>query len=115
MSQMQQSLEPARDSTDAGSNDYHVMPASQKQLLYARQIAARRGIVLPYDVQQDRTQISAWIDAHKIVHAESQFARYPSSKQVAFAESIARRKRRAVPNECFKDKGLMSSWIDHNK
>ncbi len=98
-----------------GSNDYHLLPASEKQLRYARQIAAKRNIVLPYEVQQDRAGLSKWIDANKIVHAESRFANYPSSKQVAFAESIARRKRRDVPHECFKDKGLMSAWIDHNK
>lgn len=101
--------------TEAGSNDYHVLPASEKQLRYARQIAMRKSIVLPYDAQMDRRARSDWIDRKKLVHVENRYANYPSSKQVAFAEQIARRKRRDVPDECFKDRGLMSAWITHNK
>jgi len=97
------------------ANDYHVLPASEKQLRYARQIATRRQIVLPYDVQTDRRSLSEWIDRNKMAHIESAYSNYPSSKQVAFAEQIARRKRRDVPDECFKDRSLMSAWITHNK
>lgn len=100
---------------EASSNDYHVLPASEKQLYYARQIAMRKNIALPFDAQMDRRALSDWIDRNKLVHVESRYANYPSSKQVAFAEQIARRKRRDVPHECFKDRGLMSAWITHNK
>jgi hypothetical protein len=68
---------------------------------------------LPWDVQQDRRSLSAWIEAQaKVKPSESN---RPTSKQVAFAERLARIKRRAVPEECFRDRGLMSQWIDGNR
>jgi len=100
---------------DMMSNDYHVIPVTEKQLRFARQIAARCAMVLPDEVQQDRRALSAWIDSHKPKPSASPFARYPSSKQVAFAERIARIKHREVPHECFRDMGLMSRWIDRNQ
>lgn len=99
---------------ESGSNDYHVLPATQKQIVYARQIAARTGSVLPKEAVSDRAALSAWIDDHKAAQV-SRFANYPSSKQVGFAEGIARRKRTEVPQECFRDRGLMSAWITSNK
>ena len=106
--QQQNSLSPNR------SNDYHQIPATEKQINYARQISQRVGIVLPREAQQDRYALSRWIDAHKTAAPTSQFSNYPSSKQVAFAERIARMKRREVPHECFRDRQLMSKWIDAN-
>ena len=103
------------ETSENSAHDYHVLPASEKQLRYARQIATRKRIVLPYDVQTDRRSLSEWIDRNKMAHVESAYDSYPSSKQVAFAEQIARRKRRDVPDECFKDRSLMSAWITHNK
>lgn len=102
---------------DQPSNDYHHVPVTEKQLRFARQIAARAAMVLPSEVQQDRRAMSAWIDAHKSRGPlpKSQFSSYPSSKQVAFAERIARIKRRQVPPECFRDKLMMSNWIDSNR
>ena len=99
----------------SSTNDYHVLPATEKQLHYARNIAARRRIALPEDIAQDRAALSSWIDAHKSKIPESRFDAIPSAKQVAFAEVIARRKRREVPRECFRDKTLMSAWITHHK
>lgn len=91
------------------------IPATPRQISYARSLALRNQTVLPWDVQQDRRSLSAWIDAQaKLAPAASVDAR-PSSKQVAFAERLARIKRRAVPDECFRDKGLMSKWIDGNR
>lgn len=102
--------------TPLPTNDYHHLPVSDKQLRYARDIAARGAVDLPGDVLEDRRALSAWIDRHKrAAHPVSRFDAYPSSKQVAFAERIARIKRRAVPPECFRDKTLMSRWIDCNK
>jgi len=99
------------------SNDYHQLPVSNKQLRFARAIAARAALDLPSDVLQDRRAMSAWIDAHAHRQTRSgpDFSRYPSSRQVAFAERIARIKRRQVPRECFQDMGLMSRWIDSNR
>jgi hypothetical protein len=71
--------------------------------------------LLPWDVQQDRRSLSAWIDAQSQLKPVADLDQRPTSKQVAFAEKLARIKRRAVPDECFRDKGLMSKWIDVNK
>lgn len=98
----------------AGSNDYHLLPATQKQITYARQISLRVGKPIPKEAVDDRAALSAWIDENKS-GATSRFANYPSSKQVAFAENIARRRRAEVPPECFRDKGRMSAWITANK
>ena len=94
------------------TNDYHHLPASEKQLRYARALAARAAVDLPRDVIEDRRALSDWIDRHA---RRSAFDAYPSSRQVAFAERIARIKRRNIPRECFRDKSLMSRWIDCNK
>ena len=90
-------------------------PATEKQISYARILAAKTGTPLPKGLERDRAGISKWIDAHKVPKPQGRFAEYPSSKQVQFAERIARLKRRDVPEECFKDRTLMSRWIDSNK
>lgn len=90
------------------------LPATPKQLAYARSLAQRNGTLLPWETQQDRRALSAWIDA-QAKRAPVPTDNRPTSKQVAFAEKLARIKRRAVPDECFRDKGLMSKWIDGNK
>ncbi|OUS06340.1 hypothetical protein A9Q96_10050 [Rhodobacterales bacterium 52_120_T64] len=96
------------------SNDYHILPPTEKQLLYARRLALRASVILPWEAQQDRHAISAWINANAQKAPPSRFDNYASSKQVAFAERIARLKRRVIPHECFHDKSLMSKWIDGN-
>ena len=97
------------------SNDYHILPPTEKQLNFARILANRAAVVLPWEAQQDRRSISVWIEA-AIQHAPlTKFSNYASSKQVAFAERIARLKRRDIPQECFRDKSMMSKWIDGNK
>lgn len=98
------------------SNDYHRLPVSEKQLRFARQIAAQKRITVPDAALADRARLSEWIESNKArTTSPSRFGNYPSSKQVAFAERIARAKRRAVPEECFKDRKLMSRWIDSNR
>jgi hypothetical protein len=91
------------------------LPATPRQIAYARSLALRNQTLLPWDIQQDRRSLSAWIDAQAQMKPLSALDSLPSSKQVAFAERLARIKRRAVPDECFRDKGLMSKWIDGNK
>lgn len=89
------------------------VPVTARQLAYARSLALRNQTALPWEVQQDRRTLSAWIEAQsKRTPARDN---RPSSKQVAFAEKLARIKRRAVPDECFRDRGLMSKWIDGNR
>ena len=91
------------------------LPATPKQIAYARSLALKNQTLLPWEVQQDRRSLSAWIDTQARMKPLSELDRLPSSKQVAFAERLARIKRRAVPEECFRDKGLMSKWIDGNR
>ena len=86
-----------------------------RQMAHARSLALRNQTLLPWNVQQDRRSLSAWIDAQSRLRPLSPTDRLPSSKQVAFAERLARIKRRAVPDECFRVKGLMSKWIDGNR
>ncbi|WP_223274779.1 hypothetical protein [Tateyamaria sp. syn59] len=90
-------------------------PATEKQIAYARTLAAKTGRVLPTSLFRDKAGLSAWIDQAKPKAPEGRFAAYPSAKQVQFAERIARLKRRQIPAECFKDKVMMSRWIDGNK
>jgi len=91
------------------------LPPTEKQLSYARVLAAKTKSPLPKNVAYDRAALSKWIDDHKAPAPTGKFAEYPSSKQVQFAERIARLKRRDVPQECFRDRTLMSRWIDSNK
>jgi hypothetical protein len=93
----------------------YALPATPKQIAYARALALRNQTLLPWEVQQDLRALSAWIDAQAQMKPLSALDSLPSSKQVAFAERLARIKRRAVPDECFRDKGLMSKWIDGNR
>ena len=93
-----------------------VVPATERQIAYARGIAKRLGQDVPQALLRDKTALSRWINRHKAPkRSASRFDAYPSSKQVAFAERIARLKRRDIPRECFHDKTLMSRWIDGNK
>lgn len=89
------------------------LPATERQIAYARSLALKNQSLLPWEVQQDRRSLSAWIEAQaKLKPADSG---QPTSKQVAFAEKLARIKHRAVPDECFRDRQLLSRWIDSNR
>ena len=90
-------------------------PATEKQIAFAKSIAAQCGLKLSPALFQDRAGLSAWIDRSKPTRPSGQFANYPSAKQVQFAERIARMKRREIPAACFKDKIMMARWIDGNK
>ena len=95
-------------------NTTSAIAATERQLSYARALAQRNGVNLPWQVQSDRRSISAWIDAQAKMRPLESDGR-PSSKQVAFAEKIARYKHRAVPDECFRDRQLLARWIDSNR
>jgi len=105
----------SRNSALSGpSNDYHLLPVTDRQMRYARAIAEQSALDIPVEAQRDRRSLLDWISAHK-PQDPSPFANYPTGKQVAFAERISRSKRRPIPSECFRDKHLMSRWIDQNK
>lgn len=91
------------------------LPATPRQIAYARSLALRNQTLLPWSVQQDRRSLSAWIEAQARLRPAAATDSLPSSKQVAFAERLARIKQRAVPEECFRDRGLMAKWIDGNR
>ncbi|NEX46986.1 hypothetical protein [Pseudotabrizicola algicola] len=97
------------------SSSTFTLPATPRQIAYARSLALRNQTLLPWEVQQDRRSLSAWIEAQAQLAPAAALDGLPSSKQVAFAERLARIKRRAVPEACFRDKGLMAKWIDGNK
>ena len=63
--------------------------ATERQLSYARSLAQRNGVNLPWEVQLDRRSLSAWIDVQAKMRPMETDGR-PTSKQVAFAEKIAR-------------------------
>ena len=89
------------------------LPATERQIAYARSLALKNQSLLPWEVQQDRRSLSAWIEAQtKLKPVDTD---QPSSKQVAFAERLARIKRRVVLDECFRDRQLLSRWIDSNR
>lgn len=90
------------------------LPATPRQIAYARSLAVRNHALLPWEALQDRRALSAWIDAQARIKPSMPDS-LPSSKQVAFAERLARIKRRAVPDECFRDRQLLSRWIDCNR
>jgi len=89
------------------------LPATEKQLLFARKLALQNQVILPWGIQQDRRALSQWIDAQSRMTPVA--SEHPTSKQVAFAERLARAKRRSVPDECFQSRELMSRWIDCNR
>ena len=93
--------------------DRKTLPITAKQLAFAQKLALQNGAILPWDAQQSRAALSAWIERQSKAPALADPR--PTSKQVAFAERLARIKRRAVPDECFRDKCLMSKWIDGNR
>lgn len=92
-----------------------ILPPTDRQVAYARQIAQRLHAAVPPESAGDRRALSDWISRQQ--DALNRAGRTPgaTSRQVAFAEQIARRKRLAVPDECFRDAGLMSRWIDRNR
>ena len=89
-----------------------VHPATDKQIGYARSLAAKTGAALPHSILHDRAALSAWIDKTKVRRSPGRFSNYPSAKQVQLAERLARLKQRRIPEACFKDRTLMSRWID---
>ena len=74
------------------------LPATPRQIAYARSLALRNQTLLPWEIQQDRRSLSAWIDAQAQMKPLSALDSLPSSKQVAFAERLARAQLAAAPN-----------------
>ena len=73
-----------------------------RQIAYARALALRNQTLLPWEVQQDRRTLSAWIEAQANLKPVSELDRLPSSKQVAFAERLARIKAQDDPGNLFR-------------
>lgn len=93
-----------------------VLQPTERQLLYARRIAASAGIVLPWETQQDRAVLSEWISANaEQLKSRNPDPGTPSSRQVGYAERIARARQRTIPDECYRSRDLLTKWIDTNK
>ena len=74
------SVGPKTSLSDMPSNDYHRLPVTDKQLRFARQIAARSALDLPPEVQQDRRAMSAWTTRtgqNRTEHRRSRVTRRP--------------------------------------
>ena len=93
-----------------------VLRPTDRQLRYARRIAASAHLVLPWEVQQDRKALSEWIEAnaHRLKSRDPR-PEEPSSRQVGYAERIARARRRTIPDECYRSRDLLSRWIEANR
>ncbi|WP_419738640.1 hypothetical protein [Ruegeria sp.] len=93
------------------------LPPTDRQLRYARRIAAAAHLLLPWAIQQDRKALSEWIEANegKLKQPEAQGRPdTPSSRQVGYAERIACARGRTIPDECYRSRSLLSRWIDAN-
>ncbi|WP_458790052.1 hypothetical protein [Yoonia sp. MH D7] len=91
-----------------------LLPATEKQLSFARTLALRNHVSVPVELRGDRRKLSAWIQTQSQAPAPQTDGR-PTSKQVAYAERIAMIKRRQVPDEYFRNKEMLSRWIDSNR
>ena len=64
----------------------HALPATPKQIAYARSLALRNQTLLPWEVQQDRRSLSAWIEAQAQLKPVSEWtgcrpqSRWPSRR-----------------------------------
>lgn len=96
-------------------HEYHSLPPTQKQVLYARELALRTNTPLPADVRQERYRLSRWIDAQKSQMGRIGDRLAPSAKQLAFAERIARARRLDIPDDCYRSRRELSLWIDRNR
>ena len=64
------------------------LPATPRQIAYARALADRNRTLLPWEVQQDRRALSSWIEKQARLTPAADNDPRPSSKQVAFAEKL---------------------------
>ena len=63
----------------------YALPATPKQIAYARALALRNQTLLPWEVQQDRRSLSAWIDAQAKLNPGARGARHQSKSPLPSA------------------------------
>lgn len=97
---------------DPSQTTAYQLGPTQKQIVYARSLAIKTQVTLPWETLQSRKDLSLWIDARLQEVRNGHMSDLPSSRQVAFAERIARIKRTQVPEICFKSRASMSLWLD---
>ncbi len=56
----------------------YALPATPKQIAYARSLALRNQTLLPWEVQQDRRSLSGWIEAQAQLKPVSDMDRLPT-------------------------------------
>lgn len=81
---------------------------SQKQMDFARQIAARIGTAIPAEAVQSSAGLSKWIDAAM----KKAPPRPPSEKQIAFARKLAEDAGIEIPEAAGKNAAACSAFID---
>ena len=67
----------------------YALPATPKQIAYARALALRNQTLLPWEVQQDLRALSAWIDAQAKLKPGTQEAARPQSRSPSPSASPA--------------------------
>ncbi len=78
-----------------------VLPATPKQIAYARSLALRNQTLLPWDVQQDRRSLSSWIEAQSQLRPIASLDSLPSSDRSgcdANSRSACRASFKVSPN-----------------
>ena len=64
-----------------------VQPASAAQLLYAKKIAQRKGIVIPDESKANSTAMSAWIDSNRGTKRRKRSRKTANSRRAAAADA----------------------------
>jgi DNA topoisomerase-3 len=104
-------LGPMREKNPDGS-----YPASDGQLKFAQDIAARLGVEVPADAITDSEIMKAWLSKHaQDMPKNNGEVRPPSKKQIAFANRIAAGSNKNIPEKCFINGQMLSDWISENK
>lgn len=99
---------------DRGQPAQAELRPAEKQIVYARSLASKTQIKLPWETLQSRKELSRWIEARVQDVHKRRVSDLPRSRQVAFAERLARIKGTVVPEDCFKSRTSMRLWLDRH-
>ena len=90
----------------------HAFAPSEKQLRFARSIAAKTGATLPWEVQHDRASLSRWISRHQPKRVQNQYSHFrPANRSIwpnaCHAQSAAQSRQNASAARTCCRVGLM--------
>lgn len=80
---------------------------TERMVALAKNIAARRGIAIPEDLESKSSVCRAFLDAHADAAAHA-----PTEKALAFAESVSERTGEAIPDNARTSAKALSDWIE---